>query len=851
MDIRKRRTPMETYFDGLQDCPTKRTRAFEFYQKLRAFYKKKWNAPLRPPYVHGVEVDLFKLYETVMGMGGWLKTCQDDKWFEVAEILGITDDCFMGDHGVKTLYLRYLSKYEQNETIGDIDDMLDNEFGRTVARRQFSSFVPNECPISIPFRRDTASTSHEPNYTRLVRSMISGLPNEVDFALNICTLLSHPGPRLMRVSNANGLLTLLVAATGVFDEYEEDLAALHKDLWTKNSDHDFFRFWATSGLGDEELEILVPHVASHRNNESFSLFIGLNPTFNPKDPVSWRVQQVLTIIRNLSFESVNRVNMAQHWPIMKFLLCCANCKYPPLFTNALDALGNLACDIELTWEKLQYSAKHLLLETMRRGIFSDDKFKVMRCMELLGGLSTHEKNESLLSDFLSTPLFSRIIDMLGVRDIMMCVYTLECLYQLSEIGPSVCEALAVVPNLIKILISMTTIEAVSFGKEGLVGMKVVEYHNPLAGPPPSLSMPQQAHPVTAAQTPHLQATPRVALQAAVRPTLPQSAAPTPILQQAALPPVQAPGHVPNHVPTGQFGCDLNIERLTFNWIRQNCVYQAGSWTARGELYAAYVDDLRNHHHSLSGSLNTFSNIMASIFPETVFKMAESSQTPLMAALGIRLVKPHKLVTQQGAMVTLGGAQTTMTLNSINCQVGGPSPAAAPHPSPSPSVSAYPVMQQMLQRPNGVPNGLPPARRPSLVSGPPPAHSTPILMDSKPSPLPRPPSNQVCATVVEARDLIDETKHETIITRVENVNCSDLQRGSSSQAPGEINEQTEDVKPAKLDQRNTSRNSSSVEPAETKENKEAKTTSKSADRSISRPGAPTGDCMCEWDGCGKL
>ncbi|KIH60955.1 hypothetical protein ANCDUO_08780 [Ancylostoma duodenale] len=164
--------------------------------------------------------------------------------------------------------LRYLSKYEQIETIGDIDDMLDGEMSRSRGR-QISFFATNDCPIGMGRsheyirRDDRGNPSTEPDYGRLTKSLLSGLPNEVDFAMNVCTLLSHPGPRLLRLSHAPNIITLLVAHCGIFDDEDKDLSDL-AEAWHRNGGRDFTSFWASAGIPNDILEKFAPQAVGKK-----------------------------------------------------------------------------------------------------------------------------------------------------------------------------------------------------------------------------------------------------------------------------------------------------------------------------------------------------------------------------------------------------------------------------------------------------------------------------------------------------------------------------------------------------------------------------------------------------------
>lgn len=102
------------------------------------------------PHVQGVEVELHKLYDAVMSMGGWQKVSMAERWTDVARLMGFGDDVLNADHAVKLLYMRYLSKYEQCETIGDVDEHESDTFGTRSRGKGFSSFATADCPISLP-----------------------------------------------------------------------------------------------------------------------------------------------------------------------------------------------------------------------------------------------------------------------------------------------------------------------------------------------------------------------------------------------------------------------------------------------------------------------------------------------------------------------------------------------------------------------------------------------------------------------------------------------------------------------------------------------------------------------------
>ncbi|CAP32258.1 Protein CBR-SWSN-7 [Caenorhabditis briggsae] len=685
MESRKRKSELELYIDKLTDPPEKQKKMAEFYNSLRLFYKRRWNAQLKLPHVQGVEVNLYRLYDTVMALGGWQKVAAGDKWSDIAEMFGCKDDILCGDHAIKLIYMRYLSKFEQVETIGDVDDYVDNEMSRSRGRNATSFFATNDNPMSIErhhivqtYRDERGQIINDPDYARLTKSLLSGLPNEIDFAMNVCMLLSHAGPKQIRISHAPHLLTLLVAHTGVYDEEDKSMKDLGVD-WAKTTRHDFRSFWAQSGVPlDLLMAFLDREIESEYVDDDDPFFTGVSHKYDVKDTRCWRLNQVITVIRNLSFEAVNRVTMVKSWPVMKFLIMCAYSKWSPLNVAALDTISNLATDIDLTDKALVYVSQHAILRIINECIFSPDKLKLIRAMEILTGLCSFEGNETIICDWLKPEIIAHIYEIVGVKDIMMCVYVLECLYQISEMGDTACDMLSESAKSIQQLVSMATLEAVSFGPAGLAGMKVVEYQPNFGHPAPSQQQqhpqqqqvqhhqyaqrmvpgPSHQHHQTPHQAPHpAQQQPPMTVRQVIQNNLALQQAQQQMNPQIAPAPHPANSHY-SHPPNGKFdrrtgtlpvkpiapsnanSGEGQLELLTEKWIKQNCVFEPAMSTARGELYAAYVDDLRTYHHSMSGSLAMFSGVMKNLYPDVNFRMAQNGV--MIVAQGIRLVRPHRL-----------------------------------------------------------------------------------------------------------------------------------------------------------------------------------------------------------------
>uniref|UniRef100_A0A914Y2N6 Uncharacterized protein n=1 Tax=Panagrolaimus superbus TaxID=310955 RepID=A0A914Y2N6_9BILA len=589
----KSSSSLETYFNTIETKPELLAKEKQFEESLKNFYRQKW-----PPVINGKAINLYKLYSTVLSNGGWLKVSNQDKWDEIAEEMGYSENISMINNGIKLLYMRYLSKYEEVQTLGEIDDHDTDIYGGAKSRlKMYFNFASGDCPIAS-FFRDKKTDTFENEYAKIVKSLYSGLPNEVDFAFNVLTVMSNPGKHLLKLEKCPFLLNLMIAHAGVYGD-DKEIQSL-ADGWKSFCDRNFEEFWLNAGIIDEQIYGYIPVIKKESNMfESLSLSM----EFDSTNPTCFRILQVTSILRNLSYESINTQSLGKSDILIKFMCVCAASKHVRLVNHALNILSNIGNEIDLITPDGMY-CNVMLLKVISDCLNSDDKNKVLHSLEIISALCQNQKNEAVCAEFLDALMINRIFQLATVKDILICIHTLETLYQFSELGRACCNRIISVPNSIELLVSLLTNDAASFGRTGLSGIQVVESYG------------SYGHQQNARQ--HYPPPPSTISTSSYRPQYPAQPQPPASAYHQQTPrgvhSVQKIHHsqTSNHAVTH----DEKLKNLTTKWIKDNVIAEPDTVSLRGEMYSAYVDHLRTANGIMSGTVNSFTQILQSVFPNT-------------------------------------------------------------------------------------------------------------------------------------------------------------------------------------------------------------------------------------------
>lgn len=213
--------------------------------------------------------------------------------------------------------------------------------------------------------------------------------------------------------------------------------------------------------------------ANELNDISTLDFLNLKRGLGTHDYIGQRVHQVSTICRNLSFFDENLATIVKNRTFVRFLVMCANIRWGNLHQMGLDTLGNIAIELDLC-DPNNDSLTKCLLATISEGLESPDRGVIIGCLEILYKLCQKGTNEEHLHKYLDKRVYRQICMYLSLNDIMLLLYTLECLFALSSMGEKACFAIVQINGVIDTLVSLVSVEAQSYGPDGCILMRVVE-----------------------------------------------------------------------------------------------------------------------------------------------------------------------------------------------------------------------------------------------------------------------------------------------------------------------------------------------------------------------------------------
>ncbi|XP_037087884.1 AT-rich interactive domain-containing protein 2-like [Pollicipes pollicipes] len=598
-----------------------------FFSDLKGFHGGRGTAFHRTPKIGGRDVDLYLLYVLVTTRGGWEKVNDYNEWDTLAPLFEMPVACVNVGLALKQIYLRYLDHYEKvhfhgEELYGRHDEEMILHDTSSRSSRRHNVRALNAVPmtyntgqhiVSDSLRQSLGMSQPRPpsEYDRLLLSLLSPLPNEQDFAINLCTLLSNEGKHELRLSRHPRLMGALLAHAGVFTDGYTQKYMLENYSRTKRQN--LVAFWRDSLTEKKLLRLLSVHYAPERRpltgpagaHDSALLFSPARAELHQLDAevaalaaagaaaddddalfclgtqlgvlerTGHRVLQVAQVLRSLSFEPENAAVMAASAACLRFLLLCAHCRWGSLSSSARDTLGNLAGEVVLR-DAASDRLGRLLVQYAGRGVQHADRSVVLASLEVLNKLAQNERNEEPLAAALDARLLQTVCTYLSLHDILLLIASLECLLGLTSLGEDTCRAVARAPGAVTTLVSLVTVEAQSYGPRACILMKVMQ--TPCSVPAPA---------------------------AAVSP----AAAVTVLTWQGPL----------SHVASAPV---TENSLWTVKWLQTVCEVSPGQSIEQGVLYKQYTASAAAQHWKGVITQGEFANCVKSVFGSSVNAVAK-------------------------------------------------------------------------------------------------------------------------------------------------------------------------------------------------------------------------------------
>ncbi|KAI9274069.1 hypothetical protein EDC94DRAFT_593711 [Helicostylum pulchrum] len=386
-----------------------RTQEYEkFMNDLKKFHDQKGTVLQTEPVLGGKRLDLLKIYKTVIEAGGYEKVTLNRGWKQVGDPFNFPVTCTNSAYSIKSFYTKYLLGWEEEHYWKrhwtPPQELLINyqkaaspgpttQPPREVNRQTGTAFTQPNRPSQQHTYQPLPTLQQQPGFyppaifmdqefrTRILLSLQSSLPNEVDWAFNT----------LIKFSFASENFCLDFIPT----------------------------------LIDLLLDFTVDFFQTHIETNTPDLFCSKS-----KQEAYERVLQVFHILRNFSFLEMNIRRLALHdrlrFMLMRGIVLPPNSQFGELSRHCLDVLENIAPQVCLVSRDDPY------FTTMTQLLFSNDRAFIIGSIRALTRVAVTETNERVLA-FADPEVVNRMAQFLIVDDEELEAATLEYLYQYSSL----------------------------------------------------------------------------------------------------------------------------------------------------------------------------------------------------------------------------------------------------------------------------------------------------------------------------------------------------------------------------------------------------------------------------------
>ena len=176
--------------------------AQKFRDNLLKFHFESGNTHFRIPQIGGKELDCYKLYNSVVGRGGFQKVSSNKLWKEVVKELGLPASCTSASFTLKNHYQRCLLYYEQTHFLGgsvavysiskanltfpkmNYKRSYDNYLRETSMAASINQSMKNNISRKVKISNFITETK------RLVLAFESHMEGEIKWAINVLLIFS-------------------------------------------------------------------------------------------------------------------------------------------------------------------------------------------------------------------------------------------------------------------------------------------------------------------------------------------------------------------------------------------------------------------------------------------------------------------------------------------------------------------------------------------------------------------------------------------------------------------------------------------------------------------------------------